>query len=254
MKRSVILVFMVLAALFTTLAEADAVDVQKDQALFQEAVSAYGRGDYEAAIKGFEALAADGVSASLLYDLGNSYAQAGQTGRAILNYERALRLAPTDPDIRANLEHIRKEKGLFQNEASFGQRFITYLSLNQWIGLAAVSFVLLVLLMLLPDSTGLKRSLRYSLAAVCFLLTLTAVTGAFGQYQHWSDGVVVVPDARLRVSPFETAASVGIIQEGRLLQPEKSHNNFVLVTDETGRSGWLERTAFELIATPQALR
>ncbi len=249
MKQSASVTVLTLAVLFTLVLGYGRAIAQDDQSLFQDTVSAYDRGDYEEAIRGFEALASSGVSASLLYNLGNSYARAGQSGRAILNYERALRLAPGDPDIRANLELVRKEKGLFQKEQPLGQRFIGALGLNQWTGLASATFVLLALILLIPDFPWLKPSLRHGIAAVSLVVTITAVTGAVARYQHWSDAVVVVPDARLRVSPFATAASVGVIQEGRLLRPGKNHNNFVLVVDETGRSGWLEREAFEPIST-----
>lgn len=250
MKQSVSIMVMALAILFTLVLKNGIAVAENDQTLFQGAVSAYDRGNYEEAIRDFETLVSSGTSVSLLYNLGNSYALAGQSGRAILNYERALRLAPGDPDIRANLDLVRKEKGLFQKERSLSQRFITSLGLNQWTGLASAAFVLLALFLLLPDCSWLKPSVRHGIAAVSLVITLTAVTGAVAQYQHWFDAVVVVPDARLRVSPFETAASVGVIQEGRLLRPGKSHNNFVLVVDETSRSGWLERNAFESIATP----
>lgn len=223
---------------------------QDRQAQFQDGVSSYSRGEYETAIQGFEALIREGMSAPLFYNLANSYAQAGQSGRAILNYERALRLKPSDSDIRGNLELVRKDKGLFQEEQAYGQRFVGLLGLNQWVALGATAFVLFALVLLLPASVALKQSSRYGLAAACLLMTVTAGIGTVVQYQHWHDGVVVVTDARLRVSPFESAASVGGIQEGRLVSPGKTHNNYILVTDETGRSGWLTADAFELIAIP----
>jgi len=223
-------------------------DEQVQQTRFQDAVSAYNKGEYRQAVEGFESLATQGISPTLLYNLGNSYAQAGQVGRAILNYERALRLAPGDSDIRGNLERVRKENGLFQEEQSFGQRFVTLLALNQWIAVAAIAFVGFVGVLLLPFSYGLKRSSRHRIAVTLLLVIATACSGAIGQYQHWHDGVVVAADARLRISPFDSAASIGTIQEGRLLHPGKKHNTYVLVVDEAGRSGWLAADAFESIA------
>src|SRR5580692_10933415 len=46
-------------------------------------------------------------SAAALYNLANSYARAGKPGMAVLNYERAALLAPTDADIQANLDLVR---------------------------------------------------------------------------------------------------------------------------------------------------
>ncbi len=217
------------------------------QALFQEAGQAYSSGDYVGAIEKYETLRADGGSAALFYNLANSYAQSGQSGRAILNYERALRLEPGDSDARGNLELLRREKGLFQTEKSLQQQFVSFLGMNQWTGLAAAGFVLFLVVLLLPVTSTMKRASRYLLAGVFLLLTCAAGFGIYGQYQHWHEGVVVTPDARLRVSPFSSAASIGTIQEGRLVHPGKKHGDFSLVMDETGRSGWLEADAFESI-------
>ena len=221
---------------------------QTHEERFQGAVAAYGRGDYKQAIDGFEALTGEGLSASLLYNLGNSYARHGQVGKAILNYERALRLAPGDSDIHGNLDLVRKDQGLFQEEQTMGYRFISLLGLNQWIWLATCSLVLFAGILLLPFYPALKRSSRYGMALCSLFAAITACSGTIGQYQQWHDGVVVVPDARLKVSPFESAASIGTIQEGRLLRPGKVHKQYVLVVDEAGRSGWLAADTFEAIA------
>jgi tetratricopeptide (TPR) repeat protein len=217
------------------------------QERLQRAATAYSRGDYAAAITGYEALTEQGLSAALFYNLANSYAQAGQSGRAILNYERALRLAPSDADIRGNLELVRKEKGLFQEERSVQQRFVDLLGLNQWIVLLVASLVFLAQALLLPSALALKRSLRYGLAGAALLFGGLAAVGVAGQYGNWQDGVVIASEARLRISPFDGAASVGMIQEGRLLRPGKRYNEYVLITDESGRSGWLKASFFEEI-------
>ena len=219
---------------------------------FQEASSAYSRGDYGTAIEEFESLCKTGLSAPLLYNLANSYAQNGQSGKAILNYERALRLAPGDSDIRGNLELLRKKQGLFQEEKTIYQRFAGFLSMNQWIVLVTCAFVVFAVVLLLPVSFGLRRTSRLTAAACCLFITAVSLFGMFGRYQHWYDGVVVVPDARLQVSPFESAASIGTIQEGRVLHmgKAKTHGNYFLVEDETGRRGWLAAESFETIATP----
>lgn len=222
---------------------------------FQKATVAHSVGEYQLAIDILEDLTEEGVSPSLFYNLANSYAQADRVGMAILNYERGLRLAPGDSDIRGNMELVRREKGLFQEEQTVSQRFVGLLGLNQWTILAAGAFVLFALFLLLPPSLGMKKKTRKSLAVVCLLLAITGGMGMYGQYLHYRDGVVVVADARLRISPFESAASTGIIPEGRLLTPFKTHNNYVLVKDETGRRGWLASDDFIQIATfPVELR
>ena len=59
--------------------------------LFREGNEAYSRGDYAQAISKYQQITETaGYSPSVLYNLANSYALSGKTGKAILNYERAL--------------------------------------------------------------------------------------------------------------------------------------------------------------------
>jgi hypothetical protein len=53
-----------------------------------------------------------GYSAASLYNLANAYARAGKPGFAVLNYERARLLDPTDADIDANLRQVRTAAGI----------------------------------------------------------------------------------------------------------------------------------------------
>ena len=139
--------------------------VQAADNRFKKATIAYNDGEYQLAIEGFESLARDGLSSALLYNLANSYAQNGQTGMAILNYERAARLAPGDSDIRGNLELLRKERTLFQEEQTVSQRFIRLLGLDLWTILATAGFILFATCLLVPVTPRVKTRTRRLVAA-----------------------------------------------------------------------------------------
>lgn len=75
------------------------------QELFERGNQLYQEGDWAGAIEAYESVLTGGfVSADLHYNLGNGYFKEGDLGRAILEWERALVLAPGDPDAQANLE------------------------------------------------------------------------------------------------------------------------------------------------------
>ena len=241
MNKSVLYKLFLLCGFFLTLffGVAQAEDVR-----FQQGIEAYNQGQYEQAIEKFQSLAEEGISASLLYNLANSYAQNGQSGMAILYYERAARLAPGDSDIQGNLELLRKEKTLFQEEQSFSQRFVHLFGLDRWTILLLASVLLFAAVLLFPATPKLKNSTRTMVATSSLLIILASVFGIVGQYRHYHDGVVIVDDVRLRISPFDSAAAGGSIQEGRLLTPLKTHNNYTLIRDEAGRKGWLAADEF----------
>ncbi len=219
--------------------------------IFESGNRAYSQGHYTEAIGIYEELLAEkGLSASLLYNLANSYAQAGMAGKAVLNYKKALLLSPGDSDILGNLDLVRKNQGLFQEEPSFREKFTQSLSINQWALLALVCLLFIVLFLLAGLRFLRYKSLTFWGSGCAFLLLILSCIAAFSQYRFYNSAVVIQNDVRLLLSPFPSASSTGILQEGRLVLPEKQHGNFYLVEDETGRSGWINGTAIEFITTP----
>jgi tetratricopeptide (TPR) repeat protein len=99
--KALLLLFTLLSA--TALA---ASDVAPDS-LIARAEAAYLAGDHTAALDLYAATAKGGTSAGLLFNIGNCHYKLGDHSRAILFYERALKLAPGDEDIRANLALAR---------------------------------------------------------------------------------------------------------------------------------------------------
>jgi len=217
----------------------------KDQAAaqddFQSCNAQYSKGDFAAAVICYADLQqVRGFSSGLSYNLANAYAQLGQVGPAVLNYERAHRLAPKDADIIGNLSFIRKESGLFPPEQPTFAALLARLSLEDTAILALAAMVLLTA----TAAAGLaakgrrKRMIRsglvvFSVAAVAF----SAMT--WRTYQDYNPSVVTGSDVRLLISPFDGAEQVGALAEGRLVTTTRKHGDYVLVVDETGRKGWL---------------
>jgi tetratricopeptide (TPR) repeat protein len=52
------------------------------------------------------------VGVNLFFNLGNAWFRAGEPGRAVLNYERALRLQPDHLEAAANLAFVRRQLGV----------------------------------------------------------------------------------------------------------------------------------------------
>ena len=213
--------------------------------LFAKGNQAYSSGDYATAIASYQAITRiAGYSPAVLYNLANSFAQSGNTGMAVLHYQRALRLSPGDPDLAGNLELLRKDRGLFARYASAAERLLNLLTLPQYALLLLATLSLYTFFSLLALRFDPSPRLHHTMAILAALLIIIAIAGVVGHSRKFNPAVVVSSDARLLLSPFPDSASVGAIQEGRLVYPEKSHDRFSFVTDETGRKGWLPTTAF----------
>ncbi|MCM1028392.1 MAG: tetratricopeptide repeat protein [Pseudoflavonifractor sp.] len=75
--------------------------------LTERADSAYSADDFDTALSLYrQELNANGASAKLWYNIGNTEYRLGNLGKAIIAYQRSLRLDPTDEDTRANLDFV----------------------------------------------------------------------------------------------------------------------------------------------------
>ncbi|CAK8725293.1 TPR repeat-containing protein [Candidatus Electrothrix laxa] len=224
--------------------------------LFEQANILHTQGEFQQAAEQYSGIISTyGVSAPLLYNLANSYAAAGEVGPAVLNYERALRLAPGDVDIQGNVAQVRKEAGLYRDDRPLYRRLAEILGADQWLMIAGCAFFCLGLSALLV-TTGVgqkKRALHWLMISSLAVLFLTLPPAVF-RYHDWKIGVVLAEDTHLVISPFADAAPAGDIKVGRLIRPGREHGDYVLVKTETGKSGWLVKDSFALVTEMTDIR
>ncbi|MDR0520329.1 MAG: hypothetical protein LBH00_00595 [Planctomycetaceae bacterium] len=84
----------------------------KEFAAFHDAQSAFESGAFLQAADLYQDLAGQGFkSGAVYYNLGNTWAKAGEPGKAAAAYLLAKRYIPNDPQLNANLQEVLKENG-----------------------------------------------------------------------------------------------------------------------------------------------
>ena len=221
---------------------------------------AYTYGSYDESARLFQQIIADrGYSAPLCFDLANAEARAGHTGAAILNYERARYLAPADRDIDHNLQLARKQAGLEPNSYRWWQ--IALLSINWlvWLGIMAVCLLLIFLAVIgaayapalataskipLRLLKNIFRAILFAGIPVCLLLGYVELSTV--GFNTRIEGVIVAPkEATLRLSPFDSADSIGTIPEGELVTVEDRHNDYLRIEARDHHFGWVQEKNLE---------
>ena len=180
--------------------------------LTQEADSAYMNDDFIKAAKLYEEIAAnEGTSSNLFYNLGNAYYRQGKLGLAILNYERALRLDPSNKDARTNLAFVNSkitdepgDRGMFISNTVNG--FAQKVPANEWAAIAIASFILLlgaIAVYIFSSSIPLRKTGFFGgfvLLAICVLTNIFASISTRYSTSH-NEAVVIEPSTLLSTSP-----------------------------------------------------
>lgn len=205
---------------------------------FDSGNEAYASGRYQDAIREFESVAArKEYSSALFYNLGNAFFRSGRTGEAVLNYERALWLNPSDPDARANLRFVRKTAGLFEPAREWWQVLPGWLSLNAWSWMACGSWFVLSALLILRrwkrDLTVLKPVI-----AVASIMLAVSLASALIRVPDTRQAVVLAVEAPLRVAPLEKSAATATLRAGDEVRIANAREGFLYVETEDGKAGW----------------
>lgn len=187
-----------------------------------------------------------GYDAAQLYNLGNAYARAGQPGLAVLSYERARLLAPTDEDLEINLRRVREAARVSpEPRASVeGLRMPSSLSVAV-VGLAG-------LLMIGLSAIAWRRRFKWPRLMAAAVVVGGALIGsaACNAWLVWPklhSAVVIAANAPVRAAPAPLGDALFALPEAETVDITAEHEDFVLITTAQGRTGWMPRAAVALI-------
>ena len=225
----------------------------------EQADSAYAQGHYQQAVKDYEQLLKQGVSAELYYNLGNSYYRMDEMPRAVLNYESALLLSPGDRDIRFNLQMARSktiDKITPESEMFFVtwyRSLVNLTSVDGWARLALVALALAIVLALLYlfSSPIWLRKVGFFGAFGLLLLFIVANFFAYAQKQSFvarSGAIIMSPAVTIKSTPAKQGTDLFILHEGTKVEiTDGTMKQWKRIRVADGKEGWLETSQIEVI-------
>ena len=224
-----------------------------------EADSAYVRGEYQQAITDYEALLKQGASADLYYNLGNAYYRTENITRAVLNYERALLLAPGDRDIRFNLQMARSktiDKITPEQEMFFVTWYhslVNMASVDGWARTALLSLALAIVLALLYLFSERIWLRKVGFFGAMFALALFVLSNVFAYQQkdlliNRRGAIVTAPAVTVKSTPAKQGTDLFILHEGtKVTITDASMKEWKGVRLADGKEGWIEAKQIEMI-------
>jgi len=215
----------------------------------------YNKGKFQDAIRKYQFVIGQGFESSELYfNLGNAFYKSGNATYAILNYERAKKLAPNNDDIRYNLELARTQ--IVDNIVTLPEpgflrwwkQLISSQSINFW-GILSISsfytFLFLFGLFLLSRSFRIKRlAFWFGIIAI----STSAVTFTFGSHLksklvNHKSAVITDRSVKVKASPSETGTELFIVHEGVTVQLTDQLGEWVYVSLPDGNKGWVKEVS-----------
>jgi type IV secretory pathway VirB2 component (pilin) len=182
-------------------------------------------------------------SADGLYNLANSYARAGKPGLAVLNYERAALLAPGDPDINANLQHVRASAHVPTQTSNRLERMAQAVTpaMAAWVGVLGIALVGMGLLV--GRIAARFRWIRLCSIPLGIALITLAVSNAMLLWPRMHEAVVLVNQTPARVSPVPMGDTAFVLPEAETVTMTAVHEDLVLIRTRSGQSGWVARAS-----------
>lgn len=224
-----------------------------------DADSAYAAGEYATAVALYEQLLAEGESATLYYNLGNSYFKSDDIAHAILCYERALVYNPSDRDAQFNLElaESRAVDRVTPKAEIFFLRwyhqFAALLPADMWAIGAVVAFVLCLVATALFIFCRRRGGKKAAFAAAVVLLVATLCMNGLATTQkrritHRECAIVMSPSVTVRSTPGPNGVELFVLHEGRKVTiKDDTMQSWKEIELEDGNVGWIEAKDIERI-------
>jgi tetratricopeptide (TPR) repeat protein len=226
---------------------------------FARANDTYKNADYKRAAQMYEQIAQSGAEAVEVYfNLGNCYYKLGNIAAAILNYERAQRLAPTDDDIEFNLTLAQSR---ITDKIDPAPQFFVIKWWRVFVGLAtagswSVSGVVFAwclfvfaAVFFVAQAPALKKTMFVS-GIVSLVLLVLMITFAYQQNKaSTSDesAIVFASSVSVKSEPQEDSKDLFVLHEGTKVDVLESDGEWRKIRIADGSIGWLRSNTMQVI-------
>ncbi len=229
------------------------------EVLMVDANKNYSDGKFDDAVKAYESIVKQGYKSDILfYNLGNAYYKTKNISAAILNYERALLLNPSDENIRFNLD-LAKTFTVDRIEplpefflVSFFNKFRLLMSTNGWAYTGLFFFIVSLVLAYFfwfTNNPIIKR-ISFSGGIFTILIALLSFTFSFQQKDsivnhHY--GILMPSVVAVKSSPSDSGKDLFVLHAGTKVKIIDSVGDWYEIHIADGNIGWILKETMERI-------
>ncbi len=225
---------------------------QTEQNYLKKANDFYSKEKWDSAIVSYEkVLNAGKESADLYYNLGNAYFKNKLIGKAIWNYELALKFNPNHTDAQNNMAIAKSnridkiENKQIQVISSFESSLGAIYNEKGWAFFTiALMFIMMLLFLLVIFGRRLvwrRIALVLSLITmVCFVAVYYIGNTVYKKLKSNNHAVLTAYTSYLMNAPSENAKQMLLLHEGTEFEVLEQNKEYTFVKMENGNEGWLK--------------
>lgn len=230
---------------------------QTPEEIYARANLSYENSDYNKAISLYETLVKmDRVAPEVFYNLGNSFFKSKKIGKAVVNYERALRADPRDRDVRLNLK-LAKEMAIDKigaEDRGFVLNILLFLydrmSLDELTASCFIFYLAIILLLMAAIFFLSKRRVIFynaGAAGLVFFVLLLFLIVKIHDENFVRKAVVVQEKVDVRSGPKEDYLLQFTLHEGAEIRIIKESQDWYEIDLSKDLRGWLPKAGVEII-------
>lgn len=225
--------------------------------VLKKAEQAYKQKNYSLSIQLYnELIHQNYYSAELYYNLGNAYFKNNQLGKAILYYEKAKKIKPSDDDINYNLP-LAYSKTIDKIETR--DNFFIEITKNNFLNqlnsdtLAYLSITLSVIaLVFFAVFLFYRHHKKFFLSVSVGLITTTIILYILGyaaNQSHQNNQFAIVTQKEIKATnePLPNAVLKFKLHEGTKVKIIQKVDTFYLIRLENAVEGWIDEKSVEII-------
>lgn len=227
---------------------------QDPEQLAAEAAKAYNVKQYPEAIAKYEKIIDGGYeSYALYYNLGNAYYRNNEAAQAILYYEKALKMAPNNEDIKHNIEvansnlidKVEMVPELFYKR--WWKHVINIMDIDTlaFVNIVLLSLALILIALYISISNIIIRKISFW-AGISLLLIFGVGVLAASQRNHYlttqHEAVIFTQTVNIKSSPDENSKDIFVLHEGTKVKLLDVVAEWQEIRIANGSVGWIKNS------------
>lgn len=205
------------------------------------------------------AMEKDGVANPDLYNqIGISYYQQGNSGKAVLYFLRALRLQSNHKEAKNNLDYAianSLDKELYEQPSFLANLFQTgfdFFTLNSMAIITLLFLIIAVLclhwLLNLPMGSDKAVPIMWMIIfSIILVISFVSLALKFKDFNNKTRGVLLEQSLSGYSGPGSEYSKLFTIHAGLIIHINRTEKDWVLITLPNGGAGWIPKDTFEIV-------